>query len=69
MPTASFDIGITGRDWIAETDSDVVSLGELRYSKATSLPIRVVLAVAGGSPYQSVADLPQGCGYPPSIPS
>ena len=55
-----FDIGITGRDWIAETDSDVVSLGELRYSKATSLPIRVVLAVAGGSPYQSVADLPQG---------
>ena len=55
-----FDIGITGRDWIAETDSDVVSLGELRYSKATSLPIRVVLAVAGGSPFQSVADLPQG---------
>ena len=55
-----FDIGITGRDWIAETDSDVVSLGELRYSKATSLPIRVVLAVAGGSRYQSVADLPQG---------
>ena len=55
-----FDIGITGRDWIAETDSDVVSLGELRYSKATSLPIRVVLAVAGDSPYQGVADLPQG---------
>ena len=35
-----FDIGITGRDWVEETASDVVSLGELKYSKATSLPIR-----------------------------
>ena len=26
-----FDVGITGRDWIEETSSDVVSLGELRY--------------------------------------
>ena len=55
-----FDIGITGRDWIEETGSEVVSLGELQYSKATSLPIRVVLAVAGDSPYQGIADLPQG---------
>ena len=55
-----FDIGITGRDWVEETGSEVVSLGELQYSKATSLPIRVVLAVADGSHYQSVADLPQG---------
>ena len=55
-----FDIGITGRDWVEETGSEVVSLGELQYSKATSLPIRVVLAVAGDSPYQSIADLPQG---------
>ena len=55
-----FDIGITGRDWVEETGSDVVSLGELQYSKATSLPIRVVLAVAGDAPYQSIADLPQG---------
>ena len=30
-----FDLGITGRDWIAETEADVVSLGELQYSKAT----------------------------------
>ena len=55
-----FDIGITGRDWVEETGSDVVSLGELQYSKATSLPIRVVLAVGGDAPYQSVTDLPQG---------
>ena len=55
-----FDIGITGRDWVEETGSEVVSLGELQYSKATSRPIRVVLAVAGGSSYQGIADLPQG---------
>jgi ATP phosphoribosyltransferase len=55
-----FDIGITGRDWVEETASDVVSLGELKYSKATALPIRVVVAVAGDSPAQTVADLPNG---------
>lgn len=55
-----FDIGITGRDWVEETSSTVESLGELKYSKATSNPVRVVVAVAGDSEYQSVADLPDG---------
>ncbi len=55
-----FDIGITGRDWVEETGSDVVSLGELRYSKATANPVRIVVAVAGDSPAQRVEDLPQG---------
>ena len=55
-----FDIGITGRDWVEETSSEVVSLGELRYSKATSDPVRVVVAVAADDPAQSVADLKQG---------
>ena len=53
-----FDVGSTGRDWIEETASDVVSLGELRYSKNTSRPIQVVLAVAEGSPVRRVEDLP-----------
>ena len=55
-----FDLGITGRDWVEETSSDVVSLGELQYSKATTNPIRVVLAVPGDSPVEQVADLPAG---------
>jgi ATP phosphoribosyltransferase len=55
-----FDIGITGRDWVEETASDVVSLGEMRYSKATSLPIRVVVAVAGDSSVTSVDQLHHG---------
>jgi ATP phosphoribosyltransferase len=55
-----FDVGITGRDWVEETSSDVVTLGELRYSKATSDPIRLVVAVAGDSPITSVKELPAG---------
>jgi ATP phosphoribosyltransferase len=55
-----FDLGITGRDWVEETGADVISLGEMRYSKATSLPIRVVVAVPGDSPVERVEDLPQG---------
>lgn len=55
-----FDLGITGRDWIEETSSDVVSLGELRYSKATSQPVRVIVAVADSSPAQSATDLKDG---------
>ena len=55
-----FDLGITGRDWIEETSSDVVSLGELQYSKATSNPVRIIVAVPHDSPYERVADLPAG---------
>ncbi|MFO7589984.1 MAG: ATP phosphoribosyltransferase [Acidimicrobiia bacterium] len=55
-----FDVGITGRDWIEETGAAVEALAELHYSKATARPIRVVLAVAGDSPAQGVADLPAG---------
>ncbi|HEX3961124.1 MAG TPA: ATP phosphoribosyltransferase [Trebonia sp.] len=55
-----FDLGITGRDWITETEADIASLGELRYSKATSNPVRVVLAVPESAPWQSVRDLPEG---------
>ena len=55
-----FDIGITGRDWIEETNSEVVSLGELRYSKATAQPVRVVVAVADSYSAQSAKDLKDG---------
>lgn len=55
-----FDLGITGRDWITETDSAVESLGELHYSKATAKPVNIVVAVPQDSPWESAADLPQG---------
>lgn len=55
-----FDLGIAGRDWVEETASEVVILGELRYSKASSRPFRIVLAVPQDSPFDDVTDLPQG---------
>ena len=55
-----FDIGITGRDLIEETSSTVQSLGKLNYSKASSDPVRIVLAVANDSKFQKVQDLPAG---------
>ncbi len=64
-----FDLGITGRDWIEETASQVESLGQLRYSKATTRPIRLVLAVAADSPVQSVGDLPRGTRVSTEYPS
>ncbi|WP_420433288.1 ATP phosphoribosyltransferase [Candidatus Poriferisocius sp.] len=64
-----FDLGITGRDWVAETGSDVVSLGKLQYSKNTSRPIRMVLAVPGDSPWEAAGDLPQGVKISSEYPS
>jgi ATP phosphoribosyltransferase len=64
-----FDFGITGRDWIAETGADVASLGELQYSKATSDPVRVVLAVPTGAPWTSVSDLPEGVRISTELPA
>ena len=55
-----FDAGITGRDWIEETGADVVSVTELRYSKSTSRPVLLVLAVAESSPYKKPSDLAPG---------
>jgi len=55
-----FEFGITGRDWITETGAEVTSLGELQYSKVTSDPVRVVLAVPASAGWQSPADLPEG---------
>jgi ATP phosphoribosyltransferase len=55
-----FDLGIAGRDWVEETGSDVVILGELAYSKATTNPFRIVVAVPEDSPWDKVEDLPDG---------
>jgi len=55
-----FDLGITGRDWIEETSSEVVSLGELRYSKLTARPANIVLAVPTQSPVDQPEDIEPG---------
>jgi len=51
------DAGICGYDWVYENGSDVVEVCELSYSKATSNPVRWVLAVPNDSPIKTAADL------------
>ena len=51
------DVGLTGKDWILENDTDVVEVDELVYSKVTSCPVRWVVAVPEESPVQTVEDL------------
>lgn len=52
-----FDAGITGLDWIRETNSQVKHVAELIYAKSGFKPVRWVLAVPENSNIRSVKDL------------
>ena len=51
------DAGICGYDWVYENGSDVHEICELNYSKATTNPVRWVLAVPNDSKIKTVKDL------------
>ncbi len=51
------DCGLTGKDWIANNESDVEVLAELVFSKTSSKPTRWVIAVPEDSPIKTVQDL------------
>jgi len=51
------DAGLTGRDWVIENDSDVVTVADLIYAKQSFGKVRWVLAVPEASPVQTVKDL------------
>ena len=53
----TFDAGLTGKDWIIETNSDVTEVAELVYAKQSMRPVRWVLAVQEDSPFKTVKDL------------
>ena len=53
----TLDVGLTGKDWILEYDSDVVEVADLIYYKASQRPARWVVAVPGNSPVQTLEDL------------
>ncbi|WP_027178293.1 ATP phosphoribosyltransferase [Maridesulfovibrio bastinii] len=57
VASGTLDVGLTGKDWILENDSDVVEVSSLVYSKVSNRPARWVLAVAGDSPYKRPEDL------------
>jgi ATP phosphoribosyltransferase len=51
------DAGLTGRDWVEETEAQVVTVADLIYAKQSFGKVRWVLAVPESSPFQSVRDL------------
>ena len=51
------DAGITGYDWVCETQADVHEVCELMFSKVSRRPVRWVLCVPEDSPIKSVKDL------------
>ena len=51
------DAGITGHDWVQETQADVHEVCELVFSKVSRRPVRWVLCVPEDSPIKSVKDL------------
>jgi len=51
------DAGLTGKDWVAENQSDVVVIADLVYSKQLLTPVRWVLAVPETSDVKTVKDL------------
>ncbi len=53
----TLDVGIAGRDWVEENESDVVIVDNLVYSKVSRRPARWVLVVTQDSPVQCPEDL------------
>ncbi|WP_298433250.1 ATP phosphoribosyltransferase [Geobacter sp.] len=53
----TIDVGIAGRDWVRENDSDVVEVCEMVYSKVSRRPARWVLVVTQDSPVKGPEDL------------
>jgi len=57
VENGTLDAGLTGKDWIAENDSDVHVVTDLVYSKVSSRPARWVIAVPYDSPIKKLEEL------------
>jgi ATP phosphoribosyltransferase len=57
VESGTLDAGLTGKDWIAENESDVRIVTDLIYSKVSSRPARWVIAVPYDSPIKKLEDL------------
>jgi len=56
VESGTLDAGLTGKDWIAENESDVHVVSDLVYSKVSSRPARWVLAVPYDSAIKKIED-------------
>jgi ATP phosphoribosyltransferase len=57
VANGTLDLGLTGLDWILESDVAVEEVCDLVYSKSSDQPCRWVLVVPQDSPIQSLEDL------------
>ena len=57
VENGTLDAGLTGKDWIAENDSDIHVVTDLVYSKVSARPARLVLAVPYDSDIKTLEDL------------
>jgi ATP phosphoribosyltransferase len=57
VASGTLDAGLTGMDWVIETEADVAVVSDLVYSRATDQPARWVLVVDRDSSIQTVEDL------------
>ena len=57
VETGALDAGITGHDWVVETEAHVLELAELVYAKQRLVRVRWVLAVPEDSVIQRPSDL------------
>ncbi|HKW32685.1 MAG TPA: ATP phosphoribosyltransferase [Candidatus Acidoferrum sp.] len=57
VETGTLDAGITGHDWVAETEADVEELSELVYAKQRLARVRWVLAAPEDSKIRGPRDL------------
>ena len=70
VESGALDAGITGHDWVAETQADVLELAELVYAKQRLARVRWVLAVPSpahtGSTADAIAPRPRCSPFAPS---
>jgi len=57
VAAGTLDAGLTGIDWVMETEADVEVVDDLVYSKASDQPARWVLVVDRDSPVKRIEDL------------
>jgi ATP phosphoribosyltransferase len=57
VENGSLDCGLTGFDWVQESQADVKIMTELVFSKVSKRPVRWVLAVPENSNIKTISDL------------
>lgn len=55
-----FDIGISGKDWVMESDADVIEVADMFYSKLGEGIVKIVVAVPDGHNIKTAKDIKPG---------